>query len=67
MATILRHRDGTTTTTALTPEAVGHDLIIRSGGTGIAGKAGGDIYCKESVAANGDVTYRWNRFEPPAK
>lgn len=66
MATHLKQKDGSTVSNvSYTPEAVGHDLMIRIGAAG-AGK-GGDIYLKESVAANGDVTYRWHRFEPPAK
>lgn len=65
MAKTLRERDGSTATTTLQAEPNGHDLYVRVGASG-AGK-GGDIYVKESVAANGDITYRWHRFEPPAK
>lgn len=65
MAKTLKERDGATATTTLVAETLGHDIQLRVGPSG-AGK-GGDIYIKESVAANGDITYRWHRFEPPAK
>jgi hypothetical protein len=65
MANILRQKDGTTAATALTCENIGNDLQIRIGVAG-AGK-GGEIYVKEAKAANGDLTYRWHRTEPPAK
>jgi hypothetical protein len=64
MAKICKLKDGATFTTLATPEGL-NDLELRIGPTGA--NKGGDIFVKESVAGNGDVTYRWQRFEPPAK
>lgn len=61
MATItLKHKDGSTSTTALVPET-GNPIQIR---VPTDAKGGGNIYVRSSVAANGDSTYVFNRMEP---
>jgi len=61
--TTLKHKDGSTSTTTQAPDALGHDLQLSIGSVA----AGYNVYVKESQASNGDKTYRFNRFEPPAK
>lgn len=66
MAHTIKERDGSTRTTVLTADANrATQLTILS----VAGDAtkGAEIYVRESIAANGDIVWRWLRREPPAK
>lgn len=62
MADILHQKDGAKATAPGSSVKV-DALTYRQGPTA----GGGDIYVRSAILANGDVEYRWNRFEPPAK
>lgn len=63
MANILHEKDGVKNTTALPVEGRNSAMYVRKG----SAAAGYSVYVRSAILANGDVEYRWNHDEPPAK
>lgn len=65
MAHSIKEADGTTRTTTQGPDPRGVTLTVPINASDRT--KGANIYVRESVASNGDITWRFLRFEPPAK